>query len=39
MLLSQPEAWFNMHLLVAALVNAFVAVFLFALLDRLRKPS
>lgn len=39
MLLSQPGRWFTMHLLVAALVNAFVAVFLFALLDRLRKPS
>ena len=36
-LLAQPEAWFNMHLIVAALVNAIVAVFLFMLLDRLRK--
>ena len=36
-LLAQPEPWFNMHLIVAALVNAIVAVFLFLLLDRLRK--
>jgi len=36
-LLAQPEPWFNMHLIVAALVNALVAVFLFLLLDRLRK--
>jgi len=36
-LLGQPEPWFNLHLLVAALLNAFVAVFLFLLLDRLRK--
>ncbi len=38
-LLAQPEPWFNLHLAVAALVNALVAVFLFLLLDRLRKPS
>jgi rod shape-determining protein MreD len=38
-LLAQPEPWFNMHLLIVALVNAVVAVFLFLLLDRLRKPS
>ena len=36
-LLAQPESWFNVHLFVAALVNAFVAVFLFLLLDRLRR--
>jgi len=36
-LLAQPEPWFNMHLFLAALVNAFVAVFVFLLLDRLRK--
>ena len=36
-LLAQPEPWFNWHLLVGALVNAIVAVFLFVLLDRLRK--
>jgi rod shape-determining protein MreD len=39
LLLSQPEPWFNVHLLVAAAVNAVVAVFVFLLLDRLRKPS
>jgi rod shape-determining protein MreD len=38
-LLAQPEPWFNAHLAVAALVNAVVAVFLFLLLDRLRKRS
>ena len=36
-LLSQPEPWFTWHLGIAALVNAVVAVFLFMLLDRLRK--
>ncbi len=36
-LLAQPEAWLNMHLFVAALVNALLAVLLFLLLDRLRK--
>jgi len=36
LLLAQPEAWFNLHLLIAATVNAVVAVFLFAFLDRLR---
>jgi rod shape-determining protein MreD len=36
-LLSQPEPWFTMHLVVASLVNAIVAVFLFTLLDRLRR--
>jgi rod shape-determining protein MreD len=39
LLLSQPEPLFTMHLGIAALVNALVAVFLFMLLDRLRKPS
>jgi rod shape-determining protein MreD len=38
-LLAQPEPWFNMHLVVAALVNAIVAVFLFLILDRLRRRS
>ncbi len=38
-LLAQPESWFNMRLFIAALVNAIVAVFLFLLLDRLRKRS
>src|SRR5712692_4272731 len=36
-LLAQPEPWFNMHLFVGALVNGLLAVFLFLLLDRLRK--
>lgn len=36
-LLGQPEPWFNMHLLLAALVNGLVAVFLFLILDRLRR--
>jgi len=39
LLLSQSERWFTWHLGAAALVNAVVAVFLFMLLDRLRKPS
>ena len=39
MLLAQPEPWFNLHLAIAAAINAVVAVFLFHLLDRLRKPS
>ena len=38
-LLAQPEPWFNLHLIGAALLNALVAVFLFVLLDRLRRPS
>jgi len=38
-LLAQPEPWFNWHLFLAALVNAIVAVLLFVLLDRLRRPS
>lgn len=38
-LLAQPEPWFNMHLALGALVNGLVAVFLFLLLDRLRRPS
>jgi len=37
LLLAEPEAWFTMHLVVAAGVNAVVAVFLFTLLDRLRR--
>jgi rod shape-determining protein MreD len=38
-LLAQPEVWFTLQLGVAALINAAVGMFLFALLDRLRKPS
>jgi len=37
LLLAQPEAWFSMHLAIAAAVNAIIAVFLFMLLDKLRK--
>jgi len=39
LLLAQPEVWFTMRLGIAAGVNAVVGVFLFVLLDRLRKPS
>jgi rod shape-determining protein MreD len=39
LLLEQPEAMFSMRLLLASLVNALVAVALFPLLDKLRKPS
>lgn len=39
LLLAQPERWLNLHLATAAAVNAIVAVFLFMLLDRLRKTS
>lgn len=39
LLLSQSERWFTWHLGAAALINAVVAVFLFMLLDRLRKSS
>jgi len=38
-LLAQPEPWFNLQLLTAAFLNAVLAVLLFLLLDRLRKPS
>jgi rod shape-determining protein MreD len=38
-LLAQPERLFSMQLLIAAAVNGVIAVVLFALLDRLRKPS
>ena len=37
LLLAEPEAWFTMRMGIAAGVNAAVAVFLFMLLDRLRK--
>jgi rod shape-determining protein MreD len=37
LLLAQPEPWFTMHLAIGAAVNAIVGVFLFMLLDRLRK--
>jgi rod shape-determining protein MreD len=37
LLLAEPDPWFTLHLLIAAAVNAVVAVLVFALLDRLRK--
>ncbi len=37
LLLAEPEPWFTLRLVGAAAVNAVVAVFLFILLDRLRK--
>jgi len=37
LLLAQPEPWFTVRLAIAAGVNAVIAVFLFMLLDRLRK--
>jgi rod shape-determining protein MreD len=37
LLLGQPEPWFTMSLGVAALVNAVVGIFVFLLLDRLRR--
>lgn len=36
-LLAHPEPWFTVHLAVTAAINAIVGVFLFLLLDRLRK--
>jgi rod shape-determining protein MreD len=37
LLLAEPEPWFTLRLLIAAAINAVVAVFVFVLLDRLRK--
>lgn len=39
LLLNQPESYLSTTLLVASIVNAVLAVGLFPLLDRLRKPS
>jgi len=36
-LLAEPEPWFTLRLLIAAALNAVVAVLVFALLDRLRR--
>jgi rod shape-determining protein MreD len=36
-LLAEPEPWFTLRLLIAAALNAIVAVLVFAFLDRLRK--
>jgi rod shape-determining protein MreD len=38
-LLAEPEAWFNLHLAMAALINAVLGVVLFIGLDRLRRSS
>lgn len=38
-LLAEPEVLFSTRLLLASLVNAGIAVALFPLLDKLRKPS
>jgi len=37
LLLAQPEAWFNVHLAIAAGVNALLGMVLFLLFDRLRR--
>lgn len=37
LLLAQPQPWFTMRLLVACIVNATLGVFIYYLLDRLRK--
>jgi rod shape-determining protein MreD len=39
LLLAQPELWFNVHLAIAAAVNALVGTVLFLLFDRLRRSS
>jgi hypothetical protein len=39
LLLAQPEPWFNVHLAIAAAMNAVLGVPLFLLLDRLRRSS
>ena len=39
LLLAQPETWFNVHLAIAAGVNALVGTVLFLGLDRLRRSS
>ena len=39
LLLAQPEQWFNLHLAIAATVNAVLGTILFLLLDRLRRNS
>ncbi|MGB7848477.1 MAG: rod shape-determining protein MreD [Candidatus Acidiferrum sp.] len=39
LLLSQPATWLDMHLVVAAAVNAVFGTVLFMVLDRLRRSS
>lgn len=38
-LLNEPTPFFNLHLLLDSVISAAAGVILFALLDRLRKPS
>ncbi|MBI4463047.1 MAG: rod shape-determining protein MreD [Acidobacteria bacterium] len=38
LLLARPAAWLSLHTLEAALVNALLAVLVFHLLDRFRRP-
>jgi len=37
LLAHRSEPWFNMHLAIAALVNSIVGIFVYFLLDRLRR--
>ncbi len=37
LLLAQPETWFNLHLAIAAGINALLGTFLFLAMDRLRR--
>ncbi len=39
LLLAQPEPWFNVHLAIAAAVNALLGTVLFLGLDRLRRSA
>jgi rod shape-determining protein MreD len=39
LLMAQPEPWFNVHLAIAAGVNAVLGTFLYIALDRLRRNS
>jgi rod shape-determining protein MreD len=39
LLLAQPEAWLNVHLAIAAAVNALLGTVLFMVFDRLRRRS
>jgi len=37
LLLAQPETWFNLHLVIIAVVNALIGTVLFLVFDRLRR--
>ena len=39
LLLAQPELWFNVHLAIAAGVNALLGTVLYLAFDRLRRSS